>query len=100
MRRVLFVFLALALAPACTGASQQQLVKRASFDLGCPEAQLDVVEIDQRTRGVKGCGKRATYVETCDNLGQGAHNCTWIMNTDATRANPQNEGLPEQTIEP
>lgn len=47
-----------------------------------PSEQLRVVELDSRTRGVQGCGKKATYVETCDGPKQAAMTeCTWVMNT-------------------
>jgi hypothetical protein len=67
------------------GATVDQLKARAAFDLDCNS--VTVVEIDDRTRGVEGCGQRATYVENCawvDGYG-GKHDCTWILNTDATR---------------
>ena len=67
--------------PAC-GATLEQLRSRASFDLGCPANQLDVVEIDQRTRGVRGCGKQATYVESCTTADRST-GCTWVLNTDS-----------------
>jgi hypothetical protein len=69
------------LLPAC-GASEEQLRARAAFDLKCTDAQLSVVEIDDRTRGVIGCGGRATYVESCSRYGQsgGKTGCTWVMN--------------------
>ena len=70
------------LLPACGGASEEQLRTRAAFDLKCTDAQLSVVEIDDRTRGVIGCGGRATYVESCSRYGQsgGKTGCTWVMN--------------------
>lgn len=70
-----------------TGATVQQLRARAAFDFGCREGELEVVELDSRTRGVKGCGRRATYVETCKPCANGyqACECTWLLNTDATR---------------
>jgi hypothetical protein len=72
---------------ACGGASVDQLRTRAAFDMDCPERQLQVVELDSRTRGVRGCGQRLTYVETCgmhDGYG-GKHDCTWVLNTDTER---------------
>lgn len=35
--------------------------KRASFDLQCPEGQLQSVDLGGGTIGVTGCGKRAVY---------------------------------------
>ena len=63
------------------GASVQQLHSRAAFDLNCPQDQLQVVEIDNRTRGVRGCGRQATYVENCTDPMRSGGTCTWIMNT-------------------
>ncbi len=62
----------LALASLCgagcgaTGASLKSLEARATFDLQCPAPSIQTVEIDERTRGVRGCGKQMTYVEVCD----------------------------------
>lgn len=65
-------------------ASGDQLSRRAGFDLQCDAAGLAFVEIDDRTRGVRGCGRQATYVEECRPCANGypACECTWIMNTD------------------
>ena len=68
----------------CAHATVEQLRKRASFDLDCPEGQITLVEIDPRTTGVRGCDRKATYVETCE-TGSGDYgtyrtNCTWVLN--------------------
>lgn len=66
------------------GATLPQLKKRAAFDLQCPEEQIQVVQIDKRTRGVQGCGKQGTYVESCKACGSGGGqhcDCTWILNS-------------------
>lgn len=78
----LFVSASLACTPQL--ASKDKLLKRASFDMDCPESSLEVVEIDDRTRGVKGCDQRATYVETCKPCANGyvGCECTWLLNTD------------------
>ena len=52
---------------------------RAKFDLECDK--LDVVVLGDRTFGVTGCGKRATYVTTGP-CGAGSSQCTAVMNTD------------------
>lgn len=65
-----------------TGASVEQLKARATFDLQCPAPATEVVELDARTRGVRGCGKQLTYVELCDNRPDGWH-CTWVINSPA-----------------
>ena len=73
---VLFLF-----ALFACGASAEQLQTRAAFDLNCPAQQISVIELDGRTRGVTGCGQRATYVESCDRVdGYGKHGCTWVLN--------------------
>jgi hypothetical protein len=82
------VAIGLLCASGCaTWANVQQLRTRAAFDFGCRESELQVVELDARTRGVKGCGRRATYVETCKPCANGYQDCecTWLLNTDATR---------------
>jgi hypothetical protein len=74
------------------GASPDQLRARAAFDMNCPGDRIQLVEIDDRTRGVTGCGQRATYVESCgwrDGYG-GKHDCTWVLNTDA-KARPASQ---------
>jgi hypothetical protein len=50
------------------------LKSRASFDLGCPTEQVKLTEIDLRTAGVDGCGRRATYIFNDDAV-------TWMMNS-------------------
>jgi hypothetical protein len=71
----------------CMGATNQQLTRRAAFDLDCPESRIEVVEIDKRTRGVRGCGQRGTYVSQCKPCANGyvGCECTWILNTDGRR---------------
>lgn len=67
------------LAGCYATATTGQLHKRAAFDLGCEQVRL--LEIDDRTQGVTGCGKRATYVEQCDGpRNNPATTCTWILN--------------------
>lgn len=82
---------AITLSACAMSATTSQLVKRASFDLDCAEEELEVVELDPRTRGVRGCGRRATYVEQCKPCANGYQGCecTWLMNTDARPAEPR-----------
>src|SRR5690554_2247177 len=77
----------LLLSCASMGASDAQLRKRAAFDLDCPETTLELVEIDERTRGVRGCEQRVTYVELCKPCANGYEGCecTWMLNTDGRR---------------
>ena len=46
--------------------------KKAPFELSCDAAQLTYVLIDERNRGVEGCGKKAMYV-----IGPNG----WLMNS-------------------
>jgi hypothetical protein len=63
------------------GASNQQLQTRAAFDLQCPQEQVGIVEIDNRTRGAQGCGRKATYIEDCQPRPFQPMQCTWVMNS-------------------
>jgi hypothetical protein len=60
------------------GATQQHLKTRASIDLQCTEAQLNVMAIDSGTRQVQGCGKRAIYVEIFNN----SRHPAWMLNSE------------------
>jgi hypothetical protein len=65
------------------GATENQLRDRAAFDMKCTQDKVEIVEIDQRTRGVRACGQQATYVENC---AQPNHtDCTWILNADTSK---------------
>jgi len=58
----------------------RQLIKRAAFDLNYGEP-MHITRIDAKTRGVRGCGRRATYVQLCDAPGVSfAVRCAWLMN--------------------
>ena len=65
---------------ACGGATKDQLKTRAAFDLNCSEGEVQVIKLDSKTRGVSGCGRRATYVESCDGPPSAIRQCTWVMN--------------------
>jgi len=86
MRNVGGGLLVLALAVIGVGAGcaseqkiQEQVLRRAAFDLNCDKEQMTIVRIDGRTHGVRGCGKRATYVKECHSFPGGA-SCMWVMN--------------------
>ena len=75
--------LLLAIASGC--ATKAQLLRRASFDLSCPEASIQITKIDDRTMGVSACGKQATYVEQCATQSQVGmatfqDDCSWVRN--------------------
>jgi hypothetical protein len=80
-----------------TGASTDALKARATFDLQCPAPDVQIIDIDARTKGVRGCGKQMTYVEICDNRPDGWH-CTWVLNAPAWFiAPPRVPPRPERT---
>ena len=67
-------------------APPDELPRRAAFDLDCPQSALQTTQLGGETYGVKGCGRRATYVSMCN--GQPGHydtKCQWVMNTDTQR---------------
>ena len=70
---------------AACGATDDQLRARAAFDLDCAQSKLTLVEIDERTQGVKGCGQKVTYVQNCQPGVMGVRECTWILNTDSKK---------------
>jgi hypothetical protein len=63
--------------PASTTANEADLRRRASFELDCPASTLELIVLDARSRGVRGCGKKATYVERCEAAGS-ATRCDWV----------------------
>jgi hypothetical protein len=94
MRGVLMIVLVSGLASGCAAATHDQLVRRASFDFDCGPDMLRYREIDDRTRGVTGCGKRATYVESCDGPREKANtSCTWILNGEIEKPQRAKAGL-------
>lgn len=70
------------------GASSGALVQRASFDLNCPPAQIQVVELSGGTRGVRGCGQQTTYVEECAQRSWTGerHGCDWRRDAPVAEA--------------
>jgi hypothetical protein len=87
MRRASLAAIGALAVCSCGGALQdpeQEAIKelhtRASFDFDCPASQIHTVSIDDRTKGVSGCGQKATYVRSCE--GRMATGCTWVLNAD------------------
>jgi hypothetical protein len=78
--RVLLGVLGFTTVTACE-VDEEQLRARAAFDMQCRQEDLRVIYIDDRTRGVRGCGKQLTYV--C--AGPNEADCTWVLNTDSQR---------------
>ena len=79
MKKLLALLLSVSTLFAC-GATDQQLRDRAAFDMNCAPSKLKIEDIDFETRGVKGCGKRAVYVEHCK---QNNYDCTWVLNSSS-----------------
>jgi hypothetical protein len=80
MRKLLF---AAALLVACAPAEPaiHPVVSKAQFDLSCPRDQLTYLEIDEKTFGVRGCGKQTKYVEICRvTRAFPGEECQWIQN--------------------
>ena len=65
-----------AAANTSPASSDDNLKKRASFDLSCPESALVVSDLSSNNtvKGVSGCDRRATYVW---------NNRAWVMNNDS-----------------
>jgi hypothetical protein len=60
---------------------------RAEFDLSCPKAELTAKQLDRRSVGVTGCGKKAVY-----KVVRGAG---WVSNSPSTSA-PATEPTPSE----
>ncbi len=87
--------LLVAMCVACGGSTQgakHPVKKRAPFDLHCSASELEFERLDDKTIGVSGCGKRATYVEVCRQTLDGAgtfftgvaitdEECQWHMDS-------------------
>lgn len=92
----------LVLVAAC-GAPQKSneasaVVKRATFELQCDRDKLKWTKFDERSYGVSGCGKRATYVATCSNP-EIQDSCTWMLNgrVDDEKGGAPGESKPDDT---
>lgn len=64
-------------ATAC-GIATANLRRRASFDLDCPEDDLEIVSLGAQTKGVRGCGRQGTYVLMGTPGGR-----AWVLNSEA-----------------
>jgi hypothetical protein len=67
---------------SCASIGAGDVRVRAAWDLGCDTSNLQVAEIDSETRGVAGCGKKATYVQQCrfENSFGIRTGCVWMLN--------------------
>jgi hypothetical protein len=61
-----------------TAMHGQRLRQRAAVDLRCPERELFVETVDQKTGSVQGCGRHATYALD--------HQGTWVLQSAGGRA--------------
>jgi hypothetical protein len=64
--------------PKRSGWDDEDLRKRAAFDLHCPAEKIELSKLAFRTGGVQGCGRQATYIEVCPTLLP----CSWVLNAD------------------
>ena len=69
------------------------LKTRAAFDFQCSKRDIKTVTIDDDTKGVTGCGQRATYIHVCTraNPNWGGEDCKWILNSDARKRRSDDE---------
>jgi hypothetical protein len=66
-----------------TNTNIMALVKhRAEFDMNCPADQLTVLDLGNRSYGVKGCETRASYVVIGCDAGAVKANCKVVLNSD------------------
>ena len=78
MKYIFFsVFIAFGLV-GCASTMKSVTMKRAAFDLNCPQEKLIIQELASRTWGVRGCGKRATYLTEGECTTEGS--CHVILN--------------------
>jgi len=81
--------------PQTTGGTLPELQARSSFDLGCPHDQLRLYNFDERSKGVVGCGRRLTYVRSCQRVDD-VNQCTWLLDTPT----PSQQRWPVQVAAP
>jgi hypothetical protein len=64
-------------------AVDAKLLRQAAFELNCKEDALEVAHLSMATRGVSGCGRRASYLLKCEDPPLGGGACprpVWILN--------------------
>lgn len=100
--RLLLCFVFVTGAVGCLSAAEgrktmNQLLRRAAFDLRCPEIEIEAQSLGPRTVGVRGCGAQASYLLIC-NERMIPRRCSWVMNGAITRdsdRDPAAESAPE-----
>lgn len=78
---------------------------RAAVDLKCAEERLVITKVDDATRGVSGCGKRATYLNRAKPCEPGEKpdsdgRCDAWLQTSSESAYPGAAPAPEPAPEP
>lgn len=81
------------LPEATQRATLAQLERRATFDLDCPPTWMRLHEIDTRTKGVEGCGRRLAYIEVCESRRSVAV-CTWVLDATPGTHDPADSRTP------
>jgi hypothetical protein len=82
-RQLALALAAGALLSACSGPNMEQLQIRAAHDFDCPENQIRMTPLDENDRswGLRGCGKSAAYSWT-ESSGAGE----WVMTKKVEKA--------------
>lgn len=81
--RIFLIILVCFLFVGCASTMKSVTLKRAAFDLDCSEDQLQIQELTTRTWGVKGCGKRATYITQGECSTESS--CLPVMNSEKSQ---------------
>lgn len=80
---------------------QERVISKAVWDLDCSKENINVLKINDTSYGVKGCGKKASYIMiNCQSTplnGDWADKCTAILNS-ADYATANSTGQPSAQI--
>lgn len=84
-KAALGLFLLVPLGSCATTSELDNLRKRASFEMNCPENQLRISNLDEEGKayGVNACGQRAVYLWHCSGGGL-MEECKWVLNSNST----------------
>jgi len=64
----------------CSSIMERTVIRRATFDLDCEQEKIQLLELGSRTYGVRGCGKKATYL--VDGVCIPLDRCQAVMNSN------------------